>query len=82
SEKYKKAFDLAFKKTVDEKLRNKFEKMKKLANEARILNDWETLMQQKTAVYPIIDPSMILVRCGVHKTNLNLHGDNTLSLSK
>ncbi|CAG8719279.1 4755_t:CDS:2, partial [Ambispora leptoticha] len=49
SEKYKKALDLAFKEAVDEELRNKFEEMKKSANEARILEDWETWMQQKTA---------------------------------
>ncbi|CAG8835269.1 36001_t:CDS:10, partial [Gigaspora margarita] len=74
SEKYKKVLDLASKEAVNEESRNKFEKMKKSATDERILKDWETWMQQKTA---------ILVRRGVHNTNLNLHEEiNTLSLSK
>ncbi|CAG8557775.1 2188_t:CDS:10 [Acaulospora morrowiae] len=74
SKKYKKALDLAFKEAVDEDFRNKIEEMKKSANEARILEDWETWMQQKTA---------ILVRRGVRNTNLSLHEEiNTLSLNK
>lgn len=74
SEKYKKVLDLASKEAVNEESRNKFEKMKKSATGERILKDWETWMQQKTA---------ILVRRGVRNTNFNLHEEiNTLSLSK
>ncbi|CAG8671915.1 6494_t:CDS:2, partial [Acaulospora colombiana] len=74
SEKYKKALDFAFKEAVDEESRNKFEEMKKSVNDAKILEDWETWMQQKTA---------ILVRRGVRNTNLNLHEEiNALSLNK
>ncbi|CAB4490775.1 unnamed protein product [Rhizophagus irregularis] len=74
SEKYKKALNLALKETNDEDLRNKFEEMKKLVNEARILEDWETWMQQRTA---------ILVRHNIRNTNLSLHEEiNTLALNK
>ncbi|RGB35424.1 hypothetical protein C1646_699625 [Rhizophagus diaphanus] len=48
--------------------------MKKLVNEARILEDWETWMQQRTA---------ILVRHNIRNTNLSLHEEiNTLALNK
>ncbi|CAG8623835.1 16720_t:CDS:10 [Gigaspora rosea] len=71
SEKYKKALDLASKEAVDKELHNKFEKMKTLATEARISEDWETWLRQKTAVYPVIDPWMLLVRRNTHHEEIN-----------
>ncbi|CAB4441681.1 unnamed protein product [Rhizophagus irregularis] len=74
TDKYRSTLNLALNTTDNQELRNKLKTMKETVDDARILRDWETWMQEKTA---------ILVRRGVRNTNLNLHEEiNTLSLSK
>ncbi|CAG8440577.1 4944_t:CDS:10 [Acaulospora colombiana] len=58
----------------NQEIRDKLEIMKETVDDEKILRDWETWMQEKTA---------ILVRRNVRSTNLNLHKEiNTLSLNK
>ncbi|PKB97819.1 hypothetical protein RhiirA5_114800 [Rhizophagus irregularis] len=72
TDKYRSTLNLALNTTDNQELRNKLKTMKETVDDARILRDWETWMQEKTA---------ILVRRGVRNTNLNLHEEiNTLSL--
>ncbi|CAG8640526.1 3494_t:CDS:2, partial [Diversispora eburnea] len=74
SEKYNKTLDLALGETDNQEILNKLKKMKKMVDEKKMMGDWESWMQQKTA---------ILVRRNVRSTNLNLHQEiNTLSLNK
>ncbi|CAG8611882.1 1037_t:CDS:10, partial [Paraglomus brasilianum] len=63
-DKYHRTLDLALDYTDDQKVLRRLRGMKNAMNEPRILSDWETWMQQKTA---------ILVRRSVRNTHFNLH---------
>ncbi|RIA93479.1 hypothetical protein C1645_819336 [Glomus cerebriforme] len=64
TEKYRKILDLALNGTEDSEVLSKLRRMKRTADEARLLFDWETWMQQKAT---------ILVRHSVRSTNLRIH---------
>nr|CAG8475498.1 5696_t:CDS:2 [Entrophospora candida] len=55
TEKYYQALDLALSETDNHGLQSNLKKMKETVDEGRILFDWETWMQQKTAVCPVAD---------------------------
>ncbi|CAG8662497.1 1267_t:CDS:2, partial [Paraglomus occultum] len=74
SEKYHTTVNSALGETDNREILDKLKKMKKMVNEKKMMEDWESWMQQKTA---------ILVRRNIRSTNLNLHQEiNTLSLNK
>ncbi|CAG8617776.1 8595_t:CDS:2, partial [Diversispora eburnea] len=74
SEKYHKILDLALGETDDEEILNKLKKMKEMVDEKKMLRDWESWMQQKTA---------ILIRRNVRKTHMNLHKEiSSMTLNK
>ncbi|CAI2192695.1 5983_t:CDS:2, partial [Funneliformis geosporum] len=64
TEKYRHILNLALHETGDPEVLNKLRRIKRTVDDARILFDWETWMQQKTA---------ILVRRSVRRTNLHIH---------
>ncbi|CAH1768547.1 10877_t:CDS:10, partial [Entrophospora sp. SA101] len=74
SDNYQKSLDLALNTANNQEIKDKLKIMKETVDDEKILRDWESWMQEKTA---------ILVRRDVHSTNLNLHKEiNTLSLNK
>ncbi|CAG8631288.1 7448_t:CDS:10, partial [Ambispora leptoticha] len=74
SDNYRKTLDLALNTANDQEIKDKLKIMKETADDEKIMRDWESWMQEKTA---------ILVRRDVRSTNLNLHKEiNTLSLNK
>ncbi|CAG8631804.1 7675_t:CDS:10, partial [Funneliformis caledonium] len=62
--KYRKILNLALKESHDSEVLSKLRRMKRTADEARLLLDWETWMQQK---------AVILVCRSVRNTNLHIH---------
>ncbi|CAG8641636.1 1775_t:CDS:10 [Paraglomus brasilianum] len=73
-EKYHKVLNLALNETDDSELKIKLQEKKETLGEEKIQKDWETWMQERTA---------ILVRRNVRNTNLNLHKEiSSLSLNK
>nr|CAG8434309.1 6985_t:CDS:10 [Entrophospora candida] len=74
SDNYRKTLDLALNMANNQEIKDKLKIMKEMADDEKILRDWESWMQEKTA---------ILIRRNVRSTNLNLHKEiNTLSLNK
>ncbi|RIA98922.1 hypothetical protein C1645_587473 [Glomus cerebriforme] len=63
-EKYRIVLDLALKETDDREVLSKLRRLKRTVDEARLLFDWETWMQQKAA---------ISVRRSVWSTNIRIH---------
>nr|CAG8574880.1 1112_t:CDS:10 [Entrophospora candida] len=72
--KYHNLLNLAIRQTGDCELRDKLKRMKEVVDESRMLQDWETWMQEKAA---------ILVRRSIRNTSINLHEEiNSLARNK
>ncbi|CAJ0839558.1 17737_t:CDS:2 [Entrophospora sp. SA101] len=72
--KYHNLLNLAIRQTGDCELRDKLKRMKEVLDESRMLQDWETWMQEKAA---------ILIRCSIRNTSINLHEEtNSLARNK